>query len=745
MLRKLKAVDYLAIDVASHKKLSICVIKNDTVGRTIVCSVMSQGKSVDFTDLLFAEIFIKKPDGNEADQGCIIDGNTIAYTLRSSDIAVVGTNVAQFFLTFKDGTTLTTPTFDIEVHEAVLSQNAQKSFNEYTSLTQQIVLATEKAEDAAESAKNAETSNQNAQKALTGVETAEQNVMRMQEDVTASEANAKESETNAKASEEQAKTYADHAAESENNAKQYEQSVVAKATDILNAESHAKEYANSAEQSANTASEKAQEATTSAEAGSASETKAKEYAEQANTSATNASTYADSARSSSQASALSESNAGKSEKNAKASENNAKASETNAKASEQAAAESKDSAKLSADHAAVSETNAKNSELSSAEAADNAQNSETSASESALVAKQSETNAETFKTNASNSASAAATSETNAKASEQNASAYLASAKTYASSASTNADKASNSATNAKESETNAGTFATSAKESESNASTYAATAKSDSDKAQNYMSLAETFYKKCEEISKGLGGSLLPMGTITFAGLDTASQVAGYMYNISEDFTTDSRFKDGSDISYPKGTNVYYTSDGFWDCLAGSNVTGVKGENEKFYRNGNVNITKENVGLGNVPNVSTNKQTPTFEKANKRENIESGETLETILGKLAKLYEDLAEIAFSGEYGDLTGKPTIPTKVSQLTNDAGYKTTDTNTWKANSSSSEGYVASGKNQANKVWKTDANGNPAWRAEQTISLATTSANGLMSKEDKIELEKCGYPH
>jgi len=76
-------------------------------------------------------------------------------------------------------------------------------------------------------------------------------------------------------------------------------------------------------------------------------------------------------------------------------------------------------------------------------------------------------------------------------------------------------------------------------------------------------------YYKiRCEEIAGGLAGGLLPMGTILFASLPDTF-VVGHMYNISDAFESDSRFKDGGGISYPAGTNVYATADEMWDCLS--------------------------------------------------------------------------------------------------------------------------------------------------------------------------------
>lgn len=51
----------------------------------------------------------------------------------------------------------------------------------------------------------------------------------------------------------------------------------------------------------------------------------------------------------------------------------------------------------------------------------------------------------------------------------------------------------------------------------------------------------------------------------------------------------------------------------------------------------------------------------PTFSEASTRANIASGESFATILGKIKKYFTDLATVAFSGSYNDLTHQPTIP------------------------------------------------------------------------------------
>ena len=143
----------------------------------------------------------------------------------------------------------------------------------------------------------------------------------------------------------------------------------------------------------------------------------------------------------------------------------------------------------------------------------------------------------------------------------------------------------------------------------------------------------------------------------------------------------TDDEENDATVITPKGGTdNAYTPSDAASDTINDTDyVPMLEGTKKKkalwstIIAKIKASISKSDVGLGNVPNVSTNDQTPTFTQASTRANIASGEKLSTIFGKIMKFFADLKTVAFTGKYSDLSGTPTIPSKTSQLTNDSKY------------------------------------------------------------------------
>ena len=133
-------------------------------------------------------------------------------------------------------------------------------------------------------------------------------------------------------------------------------------------------------------------------------------------------------------------------------------------------------------------------------------------------------------------------------------------------------------------------------------------------DNAKHYCKQAEDFRDQVKNYTESLSGVLHPMGTVPFASLPALADTrAGAMYNVSDEFITNTNFKEGSGHTIPAGANVYKTADDKWDILAGTPVTGVKGNSESSYRKGNVNITKANIGLGNVDNTADKDKSVAF------------------------------------------------------------------------------------------------------------------------------------
>lgn len=257
------------------------------------------------------------------------------------------------------------------------------------------------------------------------------------------------------------------------------------------------------------------------------------------------------------------------------------------------------------------------------------------ASKSATASANSASTASTKASEAESSASSASASATKSATSESNASKSASSAAESMSTAGTKASEAASSATSAGNSASTATSKAAAASTSASNAATSEANAKK--------------YYEQAKAISESFSGALRPMGTVTFANLPSVlSASAGDMYNISDEFVTTSDFVEGIGHTEPAGSNVYKTESGKWDVLAGSPVTGVKGEKDKVFGRGNVNITCASIGaLPADGNSQDNTVTFTSNDSTTGDStapalLTSGETHASIFGKVSTIFKNV-------------------------------------------------------------------------------------------------------
>ena len=387
------------------------------------------------------------------------------------------------------------------------------------------------------------------------------------------------------------------------------------------------------------------------------------------------------------------------------------------------AKEASDSATASADSA----TQAGKSATIASEKASDASSSANSASASATNASKSETNAKTSADLASLSATNASTSETNAQSSA------TASSKSAQASATSEAN-AKQYATNAKTSETSASKYASDASISASTASKKADIATTKATESVNsasdsltYSNQSKNYRDQCRSIAQGLEGALLPKGTITFANLPTSNISTGDMYNISDDFTSDNRFKDGAGKTYTSGTNIYYTSDGLWDVLIGDlEKYAFKTDLEDHIRNKENphGVTKSQVGLGNVDNTSdTNKPVSTAQQtaidtAYANANKYTDKKVADLIGSAPETMDTLEEVAAAIQenkdvekaLNEAIGKKANQTELETHTGNSTIHITASERTKWNAAKTHADSTHARTDATKVEKSTTNGN-----------------------------------
>lgn len=144
--------------------------------------------------------------------------------------------------------------------------------------------------------------------------------------------------------------------------------------------------------------------------------------------------------------------------------------------------------------------------------------------------------------------------------------------------------------------------------------------------------------------------------GKVTFAVASGTTSAAGIVTLSNSTSSTSTSLaatpkavKSAYDLANTAKTNAetaQTTADSASDAAAAAQSTADTATTNLSSHTGNTSnphsVTKAQVGLGNVPNVTTNNQTPTYTVASSNAELKSGETMTTAFGKIAKAVSSL-------------------------------------------------------------------------------------------------------
>ena len=433
--------------------------------------------------------------------------------------------------------------------------------------------------------------------------------------------------------------------------------------DILETISAAEASANAAAASETAASGSAtlaMEAKTAAEAAQAAAETAETNAETAEANAKTAKTAAEAAQAASEAA----------QGAAETAETNAESAETGAEAAAATATSKATEAAASATTAANKATAAAGSATAASGSAGAADASKTAAVAAKVAAETAQAAAEAAQTAAETAQAAAEAAETGAETAQGAAETAQAGAETAQSAAETAEGTATIKATEAGESAAAALASKNTAAGNAATAVDSAATAVGAAADAQTAQEAAEDAQSTAEASAASAAGSAAASeswavgGTGTRAGEDTnnahywsivaqgaaAGGVStfngrsGAVVPASGDYTPSMVGADASGAAAAALASAKSYADGLAPNYDQAGAAATVQGNLDAHTGNTANphgVTKAQVGLGNVPNVATNDQTPTYSQASAIANLTSGEKLSVAFGKIMKAIAD--------------------------------------------------------------------------------------------------------